>query len=163
MRRNEGFSLVELMIAIAILVILAGIGIPNFRDMILNNRIASQSNGMLGVLQMARSEAVTRRATITVCPSSDQTTCTADTEWQDGVVVLQLADVLRTLPAAPGDVEVNNLDGDIFITYDSTGRPVSGNTRFSIEDDRGPGALSRTLCLNLLGQTSIIRGDQACP
>jgi type IV fimbrial biogenesis protein FimT len=163
MHRSNGFSLVELMIAIAILVILAGIGIPNFREMILNNRIVSHGNGLLGTLQLARSEAVTRRATITVCPSSDQTTCTADTDWNEGVVVLQVADVLRTLPAAPNGVEVDNLDGDILIAYDSTGRPATGNTRFSIEDDRGPGAVSRTLCLNLLGQVSIIRGDQACP
>jgi type IV fimbrial biogenesis protein FimT len=160
MRNSSGFTLIELMVAIAILGILAGIGIPAFQNMTLNNRITTTTNGLLGVLQLARSEAVTKRLAITVCPSTDQATCTAGTPWSDGIVVLEGANILRTLPAASGSVEI--LSAINQLTYQTTGRLSSADPQFSIQDERGVGSTSREICINLIGQVTSARGDVGC-
>lgn len=162
MRTHKGFTLIELMLVIALIAILAGIGIPAFRNMTLNNRIVTTTNSMLATLQLARSEAAFQHRQITVCPSNDQTTCTANTQWDEGAVVLQGANLLRLLPQAANHVEVQSASD--LVVFDTSGQltPLAAIT-LSVADARGIGASSRTVCINLLGQASIVRGDQACP
>ena len=64
---QSGFSLIELMFVIVIAGVLLAIGIPNFRDFIRNSRIAAESNDLLTGINVARSEAVKRRAPVTMC------------------------------------------------------------------------------------------------
>jgi type IV fimbrial biogenesis protein FimT len=54
------FSIIELMIAVAILGIALSIALPNIQYMLLNNAIVSKTNELVGVLNYARSEAITR-------------------------------------------------------------------------------------------------------
>lgn len=68
--RSDGFTLVELMVTLAVAAILLGIAVPSFRDMLERNRIAAQSNELLGGLQTARSEAIRKNATHRFCSSS---------------------------------------------------------------------------------------------
>ncbi|WP_341303802.1 GspH/FimT family pseudopilin [Pseudomonas sp. TMP25] len=160
MDSSKGFTLIEMMVAIAIIAILASVGIPAFQNMTLNNRITTTTNGLLGVLQLARSEAVTKRRDITVCPSTDQATCTAGTAWREGVVVLEGANILRALPATSGSVEI--ISAITQLTYQTTGRLSSADPQFSIQDDRGVGSTSREICINLVGQVTSARGDVGC-
>lgn len=60
MKTVNGFTLIELMVSVAILAILLGIGIPSMQVMIQNNRITSAANDFLGALGAARSEAIKR-------------------------------------------------------------------------------------------------------
>jgi type IV fimbrial biogenesis protein FimT len=66
-RSSRGFTLVELMVTIAILAILATIGLPSFQRLISDYRVSAQANGVQGLLQFARSEAVKRRQPVVVC------------------------------------------------------------------------------------------------
>lgn len=66
----RGFTLVELMVALVVMAIVLGIGIPSFRNIMERNRAASQTNELLGALQMTRSEAIRRNATHRFCTSS---------------------------------------------------------------------------------------------
>jgi type IV fimbrial biogenesis protein FimU len=61
-----GFTLVELMIVIALIAIVAMIAMPNFTDMIERNRLQSQAEELRSFLLYARGEAVTLKSTITV-------------------------------------------------------------------------------------------------
>lgn len=70
-RGEQGFTLLELLVTVALAAILLGIGIPSFIDTIRNNRMATASNDLLGAMHLARSEAVKRRAPVTVCSSAD--------------------------------------------------------------------------------------------
>lgn len=64
---RRGFTLVELMVTIAILAILATIGLPSFQRLIADYRVSAQANSVQGLLQFARSEAVKRRESVSVC------------------------------------------------------------------------------------------------
>jgi type IV fimbrial biogenesis protein FimT len=68
--RSKGFTLVELMVALAVAAILLGIAVPSFRDMLERNRVAAQSNDLLGGLQATRSEAIRKNATHRFCNSN---------------------------------------------------------------------------------------------
>ena len=59
-RRTAGFTLVELMMVIAILAIVMAIGVPSFTTMIKNNRLSASVNDVAGALHFARAEAVRR-------------------------------------------------------------------------------------------------------
>jgi type IV fimbrial biogenesis protein FimT len=78
--RDRGFTLVELMVTVFIAALLFGIAIPSFRSIMANNRLVTQTNEMVGALQIARSEAITRNTTVMFC----RTAAAADTACAGG-------------------------------------------------------------------------------
>jgi type IV fimbrial biogenesis protein FimT len=86
--RAGGFSLIELMMTIAVAVILMMIAIPSFQYVTNANRISSEVNGLLGDLQFARAEAIKEGQYVSVCASTDGASCSGDAaDWQGGWIV----------------------------------------------------------------------------
>jgi len=84
----KAFSLIELMVTVAIAAILAALAAPNFASIIQNNSMTTQYNELLAGLNFARSEAIRRGIPVNVCKSNDQTNCGDNTvDWQDGWLV----------------------------------------------------------------------------
>jgi type IV fimbrial biogenesis protein FimT len=77
-RHSRGFTLMELVVTLALAGVLLGIGVPAFRDFTRNNRLTGAANELLVTMVAARNEAVRRQAVVSVCPSStpDQGTAT---------------------------------------------------------------------------------------
>ncbi|HEH9417262.1 TPA: GspH/FimT family pseudopilin [Aeromonas sobria] len=65
--KNAGFTLMELMIAIALGVILLGIGIPSLSNLLGSNNLASQEKSLLNHLNYARQQAISNQQTVTLC------------------------------------------------------------------------------------------------
>ena len=84
MNRENGFTLVELMITLVIAAILLTVAVPSFNTTIRDNRLITDANQLVSSLALARSEAVKHGRTATVCVSSDQATCTGETDWTLG-------------------------------------------------------------------------------
>ena len=84
-RKQNGFSLSELVIAVAVLGIVLAIAAPSFSGAMQNARMASSYNDMVGALQLARSEAVKRNAPVAVCARASDTTCGLD--WNNGCLL----------------------------------------------------------------------------
>ena len=77
-RSQAGFTLLELIVTIAVAAILLGWGIPSFNNLVASNRITAASNSMAGLLNFARSEAVRRGEPVWISPTSND-------DWQQGV------------------------------------------------------------------------------
>ncbi|PKQ80724.1 GspH/FimT family pseudopilin [Aeromonas sobria] len=65
--KNAGFTLMELMIAIALGVILLGIGIPSLSNLLGSNNLATQEKSLLNHLNYARQQAISNQQTVTLC------------------------------------------------------------------------------------------------
>lgn len=57
----RGFTLVELIVVVALLAIVASIALPNFTQFIRNNQLQSKSDEVVAFLQYARSRAIVNR------------------------------------------------------------------------------------------------------
>lgn len=85
---QHGFTLIELMIVVALLAIISAFALPAFQTFIASNRLTSEANELLAGLNLARSEAVRTQRRVVLCRAS-ATGCvtTADGErWQRWVV-----------------------------------------------------------------------------
>jgi type IV fimbrial biogenesis protein FimT len=70
-RAATGFTLLELMVTLAIAGVLFAVAIPAMGDFIRNSRITGAANDVMGALHYTRSEAVKRRASVTLCTSAN--------------------------------------------------------------------------------------------
>lgn len=97
MKSIRGFTLIELVMGIAIVGILLTVGIPSFIALITNNRIVTQTNDFVSDLAHARAEAVRRNSRVTICKSNTGTSCVSSSSWQDGWIVFTDPSVFGTL------------------------------------------------------------------
>jgi type IV fimbrial biogenesis protein FimT len=76
-----------MMVVVVILALLAAIGIPSFENMIQGNRVYTEVNQFADDLQFARSAAIESGSTVSICVSSNGTTCLGNNTWQSGWIV----------------------------------------------------------------------------
>ena len=145
MKKNSGFTLLEVLITTAIIAIVMAIGIPSMSAFIKNDRLTTQINTLVGHLAYARSEAVLRHIPVIVCASSNQTSCSSN-NWADGWIVFVDTDnnsdfspgedMLRVKQALSGGNTLTSTTGNN-VVYDNRGFAPNSNGSFSLCDDRG--------------------------
>jgi type IV fimbrial biogenesis protein FimT len=84
---SSGFTLIELMVTIAIAGILLGVAIPSFTDTIASNRLTTTTNELVTALNLARSEAIKRGVRVTLCKSANGSSCTNSGNWLQGWII----------------------------------------------------------------------------
>jgi len=87
MNKENGFSLIEVIVTLAIAAIVLSIGVPSFQSYIQNNRQTIAINELATALQLARNSAISRRVAVTLCKSPNAANCIigADSgDWSQG-------------------------------------------------------------------------------
>lgn len=138
-RSMQGFTLVELVAAIAILGILLGAAAPWVGTFTDSMRLTSQVNAYLSALHLARSEAIKRNSRTTLCKSADGLSCTAGGGWQQGWIIFHDPNnnaakddaevMVHQAPALPASFQlVGNSNVAKYVSFDATGgtKLVSG-------------------------------------
>lgn len=87
-KNAQGFSLIELMVAITLLGVLLAVGLPGLGSFVTSNRLTAQINDLVADLSLARNEASTRGRNVNICIASSSTTCASSgTNWAAGRLV----------------------------------------------------------------------------
>lgn len=103
----DGFTLVELIVVIAIMAIISVLAIPSYKGVMSQNRMAGEINDVATDIELARSAAIKQGLSVTICPSATPTalvpTCTNTTEWNTGWIVFIDIAANQTYTATNGD------------------------------------------------------------
>lgn len=153
--REGGFSLVELMVTVTVLALLMGIGVPTFRDVSLGSRLSATANDLLASIQLARSEAIKRNLTVTVCASSDGATCAASGGWEQGWIVVDSgATLIQRQSAQPAGYRMSQAGGVDPLRFEPIGIGSTAATVTVCRDDP-PGAQERVLNVSAAGTARV--------
>jgi type IV fimbrial biogenesis protein FimT len=161
----KGFTLVELMVTLLILAILLGLAVPSFRDASLSSRLTGYANDLVAGVQLARSEAIKRNDTVTLCASEDGATCAEDVGWEVGWIVLTDAGVIDSHAPLTEEFIITEASGITEVTFPSTGVGVAPMPiTFTVCRESPVGKQEREVSVTLTGATAVeITENEECP
>jgi len=164
---RAGFTLIELMITIAVGAVLLTVAVPSLRNMIANNRITTATNTFIADLNLARSEAIkrSRSAYLTANdPAAANEFGGGWTVWldQDDDASLDAPETLRVYQGAPASLAVDSVDNLTQLEFlsDGTGNGNAAVT-FEVCDNRA-GETGKQITITVVGRIELDR-DFACP
>jgi len=162
---TQGFTLVELLVVVALLAIVLSFAVPNLRNMMTNNRAKTTITALVNALQMARNEAVSRNTSITFCAANDTGTDCSNSQgaypYQHGAMLMldngTKSEILHRTETFPDLTAIATAHNKL--RFKSTGSLADGNYHswISISGDN----LERTICIGALGQIHTAQGTGA--
>jgi len=170
-QRMRGFSLVELMITLGIAIILAAVAIPQYTNTIQTQNVTAEISQLSNDMQYARAEALKEGQMVSMCVSTNKTSC-AGTTWNQGWIIyanptsaatftagssillkvgnaFTTTDSVQTLPAPATTVVNFNRDGFAVNVSSTTG------LIFTLHTSQINTAATRCLWLSSLGNMFI--------
>jgi type IV fimbrial biogenesis protein FimT len=170
-RAQAGFNLIELMVVLLIAAVISAMGGPILAATTERNRLRTQADRILTTLNLTRSEAVKRNQAVSVCRSSDGTSCTGN--WEDGWIVFTNADGDNTVDAGidtvvrvyaglkAGHTLGGTLNTDA-LTYFGDGSFAGGASSIHLCAADADINQGWSLLLNKVGRPRASRGVSAC-
>jgi len=157
-RFSKAFTLVELLISIAILGVLLGIAVPGFGSLVDRNQQTTATHELLTTLNHARGLAITRRELISLCAGTD--TCSPSATWEQSMLVfsdpnqngqLDAGEQLHRVVTLPDRYRWhwNNFRSKTFMSFKANGTTDSLNGTYTLCS--GNEAIQR-LVINITGR-----------
>lgn len=148
---TKGFTLIELMITLAVIGVLITIAAPNFSAVIKNNCITTKTNTLISSLQYARSEATKRKKQINITKNSSG--------WSFGWDISEegkASDPIKVINfSSCGTTTMEPKDTFSKYSYKASGFPTTTKTKkiINVCDDRG-GEIGREISVSVTGRPS---------
>jgi type IV fimbrial biogenesis protein FimT len=176
-RGQGGFTLVELLVTLTVTALLMALAAPTFRTLLLKRSVQAAADALVSDLRLARSEAVKRSATVSVCSSVDGASCGNGAAWQGGWIVFVDADgdgsldaddaILRVQGAwrAVASIASANPGNDRpFFVFQATGLARAATQTFFITPTgQAVADLTRLVCVSSQGRAALrASGAEAC-
>ena len=160
--RSRAFTLVELMITLAVFAVLLAIMVPSYSDMTLGSKLRSQSNDLVAGAVLARSEAIKRNSAVRMCVSADGASCIAG-GWEQGWVVFHDVDddgaldvgetVLLQHQAAPSGFKITGTVASV--RFQGTGVGATQATLTACRATPSVGGQERVVNITATGRASV--------
>jgi len=146
----SAFTLVELLVTIAVGAIVLAIGVPSFQNLMQTNQLATQTNKFISSLNYARSEAVKRKLNVIICTSSSPNNCDNSNDYESGWFIFVDTDLSGSFNNSPGNEDVplwqsstlsngltlrGNANIASQIVFNSRGRPSTNGSLILCADD----------------------------
>jgi len=156
--KSCGFTVMELMITLAILATLALMTLPNMKRLIESNRMLSAKNALIASLQQARADAASTTRNNVLCPSANGRQCLTAGDWSKGWLLYRddnrngrfdpVESLLHVFTMDSSNLTVRTSDGRRKVTYRNQGRADGANARFVFCDARGESFAGQVVIAN---------------
>ena len=156
-----GFTFLELMVGIVLLVIVLGLGVPSFNGLIQTSAIASSNNGLITAINITRSEAIKRHSVIEIRPISANWNL-GWRIWQDrnGNSAIDADEVLREFSAISDRVTLTSTATQL--RFSSRGNLLDTNSiTFTLTPQECNGEDVRQISVPATGRPALTR--ETCP
>ena len=102
--RDSGYSLLELMMTIAVAAMILTLGLPSFSALKARNTQRVEINALFHAVHLARKGSIMRKQVVSLCPTADGLTCNPGRDWSGGFLVFENSD--RDEPPELDDGEI---------------------------------------------------------
>jgi len=180
MKRQKGYTLIELMTTLAVAAVLISVAMPGMQSFRMNSRQSGKINEMISIMHLARNTAITTNSRVTLCSSKDGSNCQS-VAWDEGWIAFVDRDsdqnvdddetVLRVGTGVKG-VTISSEEYSNYLMYRPNGRvmktAVNQNSgQFTICDRRGS-QHGKAIMLDLSGRPRVADNDSygitlSCP
>lgn len=153
---EAGLTLVELMVTLAIFAVLVGVAAPSFNSLMLGPRLGSWANEMSASATLARSEAIKRNGTVTLCASSDGAACATSGDWEQGWIVTANGTILERHQALPANYKATEtLAANRSLIFQPTGAGATQATIRFCQATPSAGPQEKVVTISATGRTSV--------
>ena len=156
-KANNGFTLIEGLVVVAIISIVAAIAAPNLASWVVRSNISAIANDRTAAIWFARAEAASKRQSFSICASSN---CGSATDWGNAVVVVQGScsaspTVIRTFDSTYDGYTVTSSVKCLTYLPNGTTAAVGANIAISHPSNTVDNPVNRVICISTIGRPTL--------